>query len=179
MHYIIFDLEATCWEGDKSKPNEIIEIGALKLNEHFEIVDEFQAFVKPVLYPELSDFCKKLTSITQQEVDGANTFNIVSEQFKIWMGRSYLLCSWGKYDKNQLQKDCILHQKDFTWTKRHISLKHQYIDQYKVSKRNAGMGAALRQFGLPLVGTHHRGIDDARNIAAIFIANRPNWILKP
>ena len=36
MNYIIFDLEATCWEHDRNRINEIIEIGAVKLNERLE-----------------------------------------------------------------------------------------------------------------------------------------------
>jgi inhibitor of KinA sporulation pathway (predicted exonuclease) len=36
------------------------------------------------------------------------------------------------------------------------------------------MAAALRRVGLPLRGTHHRGIDDARNIARLL-----PWIVGP
>lgn len=73
MNYIIFDLEATCWENDRTKQNEIIEIGAVKLDENLAVIGEFQTFIKPKLNPILSDFCKKLTSISQEEVDQAPT----------------------------------------------------------------------------------------------------------
>jgi len=63
MHYIILDLEATCWEEKSDKANEIIEIGAVKLDENLEVVDTFSQYVRPVISPELSDFCKTLTSI--------------------------------------------------------------------------------------------------------------------
>lgn len=74
MNYIIFDLEATCWENDHKRQNEIIEIGAVKLNEGLKTVSDFQIFVKPALSPQLSDFCKRLTSISQADVDAAVYF---------------------------------------------------------------------------------------------------------
>ncbi|MNV83539.1 hypothetical protein D3C71_1773530 [compost metagenome] len=49
------------------------------------------------------------------------------------------------------------------------------MDHFGVQNREAGMSAALRKFGLKLEGTHHRGIDDAKNITKIFIKNFDNW----
>jgi 3'-5' exoribonuclease 1 len=37
------------------------------------------------------------------------------------------------------------------------------------------MGGALKKERLELDGTHHRGIDDARNISKIFKANFSKW----
>ena len=64
MNYIIVDLEATCWENDRSIQNEIIEIGAVMVNAEQEIISEYVEFIKPINNPELSGFCKTLTSIT-------------------------------------------------------------------------------------------------------------------
>ena len=47
MKYIIFDLEATCWEGRSTFQNETIEIGAVAYNDHAEYINEFQAFIRP------------------------------------------------------------------------------------------------------------------------------------
>ena len=115
MHYIIVDLEATCW--DKATlteriPNEIIEIGAICVNEQQEILGEFMAFVQPILNPILSDFCISLTTITQKEVNSAEKFPEVLAQFQVWIegfDADYFLCSWGNYDKGQFRHDCLLH----------------------------------------------------------------------
>jgi DNA polymerase III alpha subunit (gram-positive type) len=67
----ILDFEATCW--DNSRDHEIIEFPSvlLKWNDDNEItiVDEFQIFVKPKKYPVVSEFCRKLTGITQEIVN--------------------------------------------------------------------------------------------------------------
>jgi len=174
MKYIIVDLEATCWE-QKGKPNEIIEIGAVKINQNAKEESRFSTFVKPVLYPLLSDFCINLTTIKQKDVDSAPTFNNAIKQFMGWIEEdSYVLCSWGFYDKNQFTKDCELHRMPVGWLKNHISLKHQHAYINPLS-RPVGMETALKMDKLQLTGTHHRGIDDAVNISKIFIKHFYKW----
>ena len=177
MNYIILDLEATCWS-DRSIKNqsEIIEIGAVKINERREVVGEFNAFIQPQLHPNLSDFCTELTTIAQDKIDGAESFPSVISDFWNWinLGSDYLLCSWGFYDKSQFKKDCELNKLPTKWLKSHISLKHQYADIRNL-RRPMGMGGALRKENIPLEGTHHRGIDDAKNIAKIFLKHFDHW----
>ncbi|WP_412846829.1 exonuclease domain-containing protein [Brevibacillus sp. 179-C9.3 HS] len=117
----------------------------------------------------LSDFCKQLTSISQEEVDQAPTFGKAIRNFKNWNGSDYRLVSWGFYDKKQLKMDCELHKESSTWIRNHMSLKHKHGKMIGV-ERGVGMGKALQMLQIPLEGTHHRGIDDARNIAKIFAA---------
>lgn len=177
MKYIIVDLEATCWdEKGHGNKNEIIEIGAVCINEYKQEESQFSEFVKPILNPRLSDFCIGLTTITQKDVDAADTFDEVIARFKAWIGleEEYMLCSWGLYDKNQFISDCHLHQLNTSWLEHHISLKHQYTE-IKGLKRHTGMSGALYMENLKLQGTHHRGIDDARNIAKIFLKQFDHW----
>lgn len=182
MNYIIFDLEATCWSGKSGgKKSEIIEIGALKLNSAGETLSEFGTFVFPVQHPQLSAFCTELTSITQADVDGAPHFPEALAAFQEWIGvgrEAYYLCSWGFYDRNQLQQDCAFHQLETAWLQRHISLKHQHRSLRGLT-RAMGMAGALRLEGFTLDGTHHRGLDDARNIAKIFKARLGKWTFEP
>lgn len=176
MHnYIVLDLEATC-DKDRRIENEIIEIGAVKVNERGEIVDTFNMFVKPILNPQLTDFCKELTHISQEDVDNAPYFNEVIMDFITWLGSDYYLCSWGFYDKKQFEKDCLLHKVNRNWIKNHISLKHQY-SQIKQMKKFLGLGTALKKEKIEFEGTPHRGIDDAKNIAKIFIKYLDKWEL--
>ena len=177
INHIILDLEASCWK-DRSvkKQNEIIEIGAIKVDGNGKIISEFSEFVKPKLNPELSNFCKELTTIEQSDIDSADTFDKVLDRFTKWikLDEPYILCSWGFYDKNQFAKDCDLHKLDKNWLNNHISLKHQYANIKKLDKA-IGMEGALKLEGFELDGTHHRGIDDARNILKIFKANIDKW----
>jgi 3'-5' exoribonuclease 1 len=173
MNYIVFDLESTCWEGEEGKKHisEIIEIGAVKINSQLETVDTFDMFIKPEINPVLTDFCKKLTTIKQSDVDGAEYFNAVLPKFVDWVsdgGKTpYWLCSWGFYDRKMLNSMCQYHTKATAWLKWHISIKHQFGDI--MNMKACGMPSAMYMLQLEQTGTHHRGIDDAVNIAKIFV----------
>lgn len=166
MNYIILDLEGSC-DNKGVFTNEIIEIGAVKLDNDLKLISEFQVFIKPIINPILTDFCKELTSIAQSDVDNAVGFKEGLDSFKEWIGTDYFLCSWGFYDKNQFEKDCILHGLQTSWLKNHISIKHQHQSINKLRK-GVGVTRALRMIGENFEGTHHRGIDDAKNITKIF-----------
>jgi 3'-5' exoribonuclease 1 len=169
VRYVIVDLEATCWEaGSTPERMEIIEIGSVLLESSAGPVSrEFASFVKPVASPQLSDFCTQLTSIRQEDVDEAGTFREVLPRFLEWIGpEPYTLCSWGAYDLNQFRQDCRRHNLPFPEAfERHVNLKKEYSRLRGV--KPMGMKGALAQEGMPLEGTHHRGIDDARNIARL------------
>ncbi|MEM7102677.1 MAG: 3'-5' exonuclease [Bacteroidota bacterium] len=179
MNYIIFDLEATCWEHMRpGYVQEIIEIGACKVDAYADVTETFCKFVKPVHHPTLSPFCRELTSITQKDVESAGEFPEVIEEFQEWIGlfddEDYLLCSWGFFDRKALMHDCMIHDLEENWAEKHISLKHQYKNIKKLRKP-MGLRRAVEGEGFEFEGTHHRGIDDAQNLAKIFIKYFDSW----
>ena len=163
---IIVDLEATCSE-KRDIENEIIEIGAVKIQNNV-VVSTFNEFVKPILNPVLTDFCKELTTISQEDVDKADKYPAVFNRFRDWIGTDdFILMSWGFYDKKQFIHDCNLHRLSTSWIKEHNNIKLQFAEA--TGHKPCGMEKALRILGIPLEGTHHRGIDDANNIAKIYL----------
>lgn len=177
MRYVIVDLEATCWEGQANRDKmEIIEIGAVLMpSSSAPIADEFASFVKPVRTQELSTFCTELTSIRQEDVENAGYFWEVFPQFVAWIGdEPFRLCSWGAYDLKQFRADCEWHKMPLPASfENHINLKAEFARWKKC--RPMGMNGALRMMQIPLEGTHHRGIDDARNIAKLARCFLPQW----
>lgn len=175
--HIVFDLESTCWEddGDFQRDNgEIIEIGAIKYRGKTKI-DEFSQFIRPVKHPKLSDFCKKLTTITQDDVDNASLFNDVMRNFEQWIkeGNEELkiyFWSCGDYDPRQITKECIMNSYQGQMVQlltNAKNMKHVFGDLTGIRGRRS-MSRMLEYFQIPLEGTHHRGIDDARNLGKIF-----------
>ncbi len=181
MNYIIYDLEATCWQYDfeaRGKREEIIEIGALKINEKGEIIARFESFVQPSFDLELSDFCKSLTSISQEQVNEAPYFPEAVKGFKEWIGlgenTNYLLCSWGSFDKSALFNNCRMHGLESDWVKQYTNLKNQY-PRIKRIGREMGLKRAVAAEGFEFEGIAHRAISDAENLAKIFIKYMPLW----
>ena len=75
MHYIVLDLEFNqsfpFKTGKKTEPVaecpfEIIQIGAVKLNENFDILEEFNYMIRPQIYPRLHPFVEKITGIREE-----------------------------------------------------------------------------------------------------------------
>jgi len=170
-YYLVLDLEATCCDKGSIARNdmEIIEIGAVMIKSTtLTIVDEFQSFVKPIRHPILTEFCTSLTSIAQTQVDRAPTYPEACNLLKNWLsGYSHgVFGSWGDFDRQQFQQDSNFHKVSFPIAYPHVNLKQLFTDTQGLGKRY-GMAKALELVGLPLAGTHHRGIDDARNLAKL------------
>ena len=185
MNYIVFDLEATC-TNTRQFPHtemEVIEVGAVKYTikeDTLLVVDQFQSFVKPVIHPTLTDFCKQLTTITQNQVDRAFGFQQVLSDFHdfIDLRQDYTLCSWGFYDRKQLTLDCKYHNLPIEWLEKHISLSHQYrkiVTPPNNKIKRYGVSSALEKEGLEFVGTPHRALSDAINIGRIFERHFGSW----
>jgi inhibitor of KinA sporulation pathway (predicted exonuclease) len=167
----VIDFEATCCDRGTvpRREMEIIEIGAVMADANdFRIVDEFQSFVRPQRHPALTAFCTRLTSIRQKDVDAAPTFPECVEAFKPWLDRyrEVAFCSWGDYDRTQLRQDCDFHGIQNPISAPHRNVKRLFGERLGFAKKY-GLTEALAKVGLSFAGTHHRGIDDARNIAAL------------
>jgi inhibitor of KinA sporulation pathway (predicted exonuclease) len=180
MNYVIYDLEATCWENPP--PNyvqETIEIGAFRLNHFGEVRGKFNRFVRPILHPTLSPFCRQLTGIEQSDINRARDFSEVIEEFQDWARieeDDYVLCSWGSFDRKMLINDCKLHKTDPSWVERHANLK----EQYRIIKRmrqGVGLRKAVEKEGILFTGQHHRGISDAENLVKLFLKYLGHWSL--
>ena len=164
---LVVDLEATCWaRGEHVQERmETIEIGALLVDPSGAApTREFQCFVRPTRHPRLSEFCIHLTSIQQADVDRSPTFAPAFGAFLGWLGepREVRFASWGDFDRRQLVRDCELAGRAYPFLDDTLNLKH--ICCPKFGMKPGGMAAALARAGLALGGTHHRALDDARNI---------------
>lgn len=169
--YLVIDFEATCCDkGTVPREHmEIIEVGAVMVDAStLQTIDEFQTFIRPTRHPQLTPFCTALTSIQQKDVDSAPTYREAINRFKAWLYRysAFAFCSWGDYDLRQLQQDCDFHKVPYPISASHINLKRLMVERQSLSKK-PGLDEAIRLAGLEFVGSHHRGIDDARNIARL------------
>lgn len=102
MNYIIFDLEWNNAYNYKTKKgmNEIIEIGAVKLNSRLEIVDTFKQLIKPRVSKKLGSRFKNLTKISMEEINESGIdFDDAFADFARWSrGKSNIFLSWSKSD---------------------------------------------------------------------------------
>jgi inhibitor of KinA sporulation pathway (predicted exonuclease) len=183
-YWLVMDFEATCEDGERRWPNEIIEWPCVLVDaETKATVDEFRSFVRPTERPSLTPFCTRLTSITQADVIDAPPLPEVLAAFDAWL-RSYgaseddgtALSVWcGDWDlATCLPRECARKGLDGAVPpvlRRWCNVKLPFVEVAAAgsSKKRQGMDGMLRTLSLPLEGHHHLGIDDARNIAKIAV----------
>ncbi len=182
LNYIIYDIEATCWRGRPPKGiNEVIEIGAVKINQYGENVSTFSKFVKPLVNPILSSFCKQLTKISQENIDRADDYIVVVDEFKEWIGvgeEDYVLGAWGDFDKRILRQNCELHKMDSEWVEFFINVKSQYNTIKGLGSNNrSGLKTIVEKEGFEFDGIQHRAISDAMNTGKVFSKYIDEWVI--
>lgn len=163
---VCFDMEMCCWE-DKPNTGEIISIGLCELNlVNFEISREKHYFVKP-RHDEVSDYCRKLTGITQKMVDrqGRSLEDVlltITNNF----GTRRPYVAWGT-DADYLARQC----NEFGFS----SPLQTSIDVgllYRIKQRNGpalSLTGALEKAGLQFEGQAHNALVDAKNLARLII----------
>lgn len=182
QYLLCIDLEATCDEHEnpgeplrqlivQREDMETIEVGLAVIDlSSFQLVDTFQSFVRPTLHPVLTDFCRKLTTIKQNDVDTAPGYTKAAQMLDVFLEAypNSAWCSWGDYDYRQLQQDALrLDCKPMLEGMLHTNLKKWHWKVFNC--RALGLQPAVEMLGLEWEGTHHRGIDDARNLANVAI----------
>ncbi len=175
MQYIVFDLEWNNVYGRKIKGfiNEIIEIGAVKLDENLNEVSTFSSFVRPCIGKRLRGSVKKLTNITNDDVQSGEPFTQVFSAFRKWVGsQPTVMLTWGDGDIRVLIENYkYLNGIAF------IPFLTDYVDlqtfvQRKVPTEKGqqiGLGKAAEVLGIDdKTYSHHRALDDSRLSAECF-----------
>lgn len=167
------DVEATC-SSDSAVPREqmeVIEFGGVLLDrDTMEVVERIEFFIKPILHPVLTDFCKELTHITQQQVDEGHTYVwalSLMRAFRERFGDDFCWCSWGAFDKNIFVQDGELHGlSPILEPHNHFNLK-VWFSNLNDKKKGFGLNKAIAFKNLEFIGQHHRALSDAENVAQI------------
>ena len=102
----------------------------------------------------------------REDVSGPEACRLLRKQYKC-DARTW--ASWGDYDRSQFERQCKSTGVRYPFGRTHLNVKSLFA-LTRALPAEVPMEEALRQLGLPLEGTHHRGDDDARNIAKILCA---------
>ena len=166
---LIIDLEATCGDSVPRDEMEIIEVGMVVCDLAGNEYDRFQMFSKPVRHTTLTDFCKTLTGINQDQVDFAEDWDFVADRISAFISRHDITIwgSWGDYDKNQIRKDCVFKGVDNPFKElEHFNLKDLFAKQNGL-KKQVGLSKAIQLKGLTFDGDPHHALIDAENTAKL------------
>ena len=173
MDYIIVDFE---WNQPQSEAttvkhpirfeSEIIEIGAVKLNEDFEKIGEFRTFIKPHFYPVMNGKVSRITRINSRVLASAPSFPEAFHAFSAWSGNDNCLCIWGRNDIPVLYDNLIMHGISLIHPILWCDLQRIFGSEIMRDSRQWSLTAAVDLLNLPKERAHD-ALNDALNTYSI------------
>ncbi len=174
MNHIMIDLEMNQIErrqrGEYKLSSELIEIGAVKMDDHYQEIDRYQTYVFPD-YGPMDARITELTGITDEMLEGAPSFMEAMDQFQAWIGRDETqFYSWSLSDIRQFQAEALFKQYNKAFIDRMASHWNDFQEEYshllgieKKIKLDQAVSAADYEFA----GAQHTALADAVNTAEI------------
>ena len=176
MNYIVMDLEWNQAMSSKSSVfnklpihlrGEIIEIGAVKLNEDMSVGEEFTIDVKPIYFKRMHYKVKKITGFDKDRLAHGVSFADAMEQFRAWCGDDVTFLTWGCDDQGIMEQNIIIHDLDWDWIAGWVNLQLIYNLQTGGDKNQKSLASAMEHFGIEQTRTAHDALGDAYNTALV------------
>lgn len=168
LFYVIMDLE---WNNSYNKikkcfVNEILEIGAVLVDENLDVIDTYSVIIKSQLIKKLSGRVKNLTHITNEDMRMGMSFHRAFAEFEDWIGdRDCVFLSWGNSDIRVLVDNFDM----FCGTNK-VPFLTQYVDLQKycqefivnVGTQQIGLVNAATEMGIDVSNCKfHRALEDS------------------
>ncbi|MBQ1234872.1 MAG: hypothetical protein IIX77_04525 [Oscillospiraceae bacterium] len=176
MSYIVLDMEwnqamraekvVTLKNGSRLV-GEIIQIGAVKIDIDGNVLDRFSCHVRPKCYQKLHFKIKKLTGITQEQINNGLTFGDAVAAFLNWCGDEPVLLTWGYDDIPMLRDNMLLHDMDAKWTKNWYNIQIIFNRQTQTGDNQKALQTAMEHFGLAMDMPAHDALNDAYYTALV------------
>jgi len=177
MKYIVFDLEFNQFnenidtQKNRNLPYEIIQIGAIKLDENLNIISTFDKLIKPQIYTTVHPFVKELTGITTEQLLNEKIFTLVYEDFINFIDNDKcIFCIWGMVDIKELYRNINFYKLNLNF------IPNEYINlQFHTSKHfncprgnNIGLRNATELLDISINNQFHNAFNDAIYTVEIF-----------
>lgn len=177
MNYIVFDLEwnmSNPWdkvdpEQAKAMPYEIIEIGAVKLNEQGGEEGHFSLKIRPVLHTRLNRHVGQVTHRSPESLKTGYPFVQAMESFRRFCGDDYCLASWSDSDTEPLKRNLAFHGLDNELGVRVLDVQRAFAHYLEGGHEQRSVAYALDFLRLDKKLPFHVALSDARYTA---------WILR-
>lgn len=185
MAFIIIDLEFNNLEGihryypniyteypcleNLDLDNEIIEIGAIKLDNYMKPLDEFKAYIKPSVIPVLNPKISEITNITEEDLEKGLSFQEGLEKLSELIDEGDIICSWAKDDIIEIINNAIYYKYDnLNWLKNYLDLQ-EYSTKILAKKKSLSLKNALEELKIRVDNNKlHDALNDAIYTAEVF-----------
>ena len=123
--------------------NEIIEIGAVKLDIYMKPLEELKVYIKPSVIPVINPKILEITRIDKRDLENGVTFEEAINKLKSMVGEDDIICSWAKDDIAEIIKNSKhFKYNDLTWIKKYLDLQ-EYATKILAQKKILSLKNAL------------------------------------
>lgn len=170
MNYIILDMEwnqgypgAKVNIGDTRKhlSGEIIQIGAVKLDDNFDVVDSYSRLVKPIFYRKMHFKVSQLTGITKEMLSTASPFLEVFPEFIEWCGKEHEFLIWGSDDIAVLKQNIEINKFEGYQIHQWYNIQIIYNAQHRSEHKQVALATACEVLDIPQDLQLHDALNDA------------------
>lgn len=178
MNYVIMDME---WNQPVSYDShvyrqvgdrlifEVIQIGAVKLDESLNIVDSISLPVKPTHYVRIHPRIRRMTGLDAEVFEEAPYFSEAIERFADWCGEQYALLTWGCDDVSVLNQNMTFFECE-TQLAPLYDIQMLFSEAFEHGKDRKGLSSAMEFLGIEQdeQRTFHNALHDAYYTALVF-----------
>lgn len=171
MYYISLDLEWNQAYAEQLQAvqkrlgarlrGEVIQIGAVKMDENMRICGSYSVIVKPRFFSRINRHVKKLTGITQEMLDGGVPLPQAAERFHRWCGEDFAFLTWGPDDIPMLEDNFRVHHLDTKWLGRVYDLQPIFNAQTDGQTKQRSLEYAMELFQIEPNLPAHDALNDA------------------
>lgn len=180
MNYIVFDLE---WNQSSHPeltneriPFEIIEIGAVKMDSKFNIIDTYSSIIKPRLYKKLQPHIRTILNYDEETLRTGRPFEKVVREFLSWCGDDFIFGTWGAMDLFYLQNNMDYYYiKHFNGPLKYYNIQQIYADVIDKEHSIAKLEKAVSHLNIPVDEDKpfHSAVNDAYYTGLVLAKIKP------
>ena len=171
MYYITLDLEWNQAYAEKAQAvqrrlcarlrGEVIQIGAVKMDENMRICGSYQIIVRPKYFKKLHRHVSELTGISQQKMDMGVSLPEAAERFRRFCGKDFAFLTWGPDDSPMLKENFHVHGLDHAWLDNTYDLQPIFNAQTDGASKQRSLEYAMEYFSLVQNLPAHDALNDA------------------
>ncbi|MGL5379385.1 exonuclease domain-containing protein [Clostridium sp.] len=149
--------------------NEIIEIGAIKLDNYMKPLKEFKTYIKPKAIPILNPKISEITKITEEDLKDGVSFEEGINMLRDIIDDGDIICSWAKDDIAEIINNTVYHKyDDLKWLKNYLDIQ-EYSTKILAKKKSLSLKNALDELKIKVDGAKlHDALNDAIYTSFVF-----------
>lgn len=176
MQYIILDMEWNqAWPGSRSaksppKPlrGEVVQIGAVRMTQQQQLVDEFQLLIRPKYFKKMNHKVASLTGIRDSLLrEKGVSFPEAMEQFRAWCGEDCIFLTWGFDDIPVLRENLDVFELPQDWLGRWYNAQLIFNAQTDGASAQRALTTAMQMMDIAPSRAAHDALGDAYHTALV------------